>query len=127
MRWWEPSGSHHLGSVVVVGRGERGRFLRTEPDDLLAAPESHRVVDDRVGDVEAGSAVEDVRLVVVRERVQHVPSRPAVLDVGTGARPDDVVAVAGVDDVAAFVRPDGVVPSAAVDQIRPGQKAVRGS
>ena len=46
-----------------------------------------RVMRDHVSDVEPWPAVEDVRLVVVRERMEDVVSCAGVLDVGAGARP----------------------------------------
>src|SRR5262245_7264736 len=105
------------GSVVVACGGEGGGVLGAEPDDLLAAPESHRVVHDREGDVQSRAAVEDVGLVVVRERVQDVVSLPAVLDVRASAGPDDVVARAAVDDVVPGAAPDDIVAVAGVDHV----------
>ena len=91
---------------------------------------------DHVGDVVAWPAVEDVRLVVVRERVQDVvpctpywmsgpapgqvtsfPARRRCVVARTAA--DDVVALAGINDVSGVVRADVVAPLVAVDQIGP--------
>src|SRR5690348_18453112 len=58
--------------VVVVRGGRRGGFLRTEPDHLLAAVQTHGVVHDHVRDVVAWTTVEDVGLVVVRQRMKDV-------------------------------------------------------
>jgi hypothetical protein len=102
---------------VVVGRRQRRGLFRAQANDLLAAVEPGRVVFDHDRRVEARAAVEDVRLVVVSERMQHVVAAPAVLDVDARARPHDVAAGAAVEHVVAGASPDDVVAAAGVDQV----------
>ncbi len=129
----------HSLPVVVVGSGSSRRLFRTESDHLLAAVQADRVVHDHIRDVVARTAVDDVGLVVVRERVENVFPLAAVLDVGPGADPEHVAARAAVDHVVAWTTPgdivaatcvhdvvavmgsDAVVAPSRVDDVRPGR------
>src|SRR4051812_4672560 len=67
-----PPSQRYRSAVVVVRSSRGGRLLRAEADYLLTAVEPDRVVHDHVRHIEAGPTVEDVRLVVVRERMKDV-------------------------------------------------------